>query len=105
MRFGLFLVNQLPMKIKGKIIIGLILLSSCSAPNYYQQQINDIPTQNSSFNAQIRFKEDGLPNKPYFEIIDVDICEKGRLNKTQIQKRLQIEAFKEGVDAIIDPNY
>ena len=102
MRFGLNLQNQLPMKTLRIMLIGLILLSSCNRPIYYHLLVNDIPTQYPNFNTEIKFKGDGIPGKPYFEIIDIDIYEKGRLNKKQIKKRLQLEAIKEGVDAIIE---
>ena len=82
-------------------ILGMLIAVSCTPPKYYQLRINDIPTKSPNFNTEIRFIEEGLPAKPYFEVIDIDLVEKGRLTEKEIKQRLEIEAIKEGVDAII----
>lgn len=82
--------------------IFLFLLSSCTKPNFYQLQINDIPTKSPNYNAQIVFLGEKLQTDPYFEVIDFEIQVKGILNKKDIRKSMEIEAIKEGVDAIIE---
>lgn len=105
MRFGFSLETQLTMKSEHIFVLAFIVLISCSKPNLYQHKINDIPTKAPNFNADIRFASDNSPITPYFEIVDFDIVEKGSMSKMQVKKRLEQEAIKEGVDAIIDIDY
>ena len=93
------------MKTKHIYLLSLIVLVSCTKANIYQQKINDIPTKAWNYNMDIRFAGNILPINPYFEIIDFDIVEKGSMSKMQIKKKLEFEAMKEGVDAIIDIDY
>ncbi len=90
------------MEIHNKILILVVLLSSCARQNFYLSRINDIPTSFPNFNTEIRFSGEPLPQNPYFEIIDIDLREKGIKNKKDIRQRLELMAIKEGVDAIIE---
>ena len=83
-------------------LFGLILFGSCTKPTFYQLRINDIPARAPNFNTEIRLIEDGVPIKPYFEIIDIDLVKNGSLSIREIRKLLELEAIKEGVDAIIE---
>lgn len=105
MRFGFILETQLTMKSKRIFFLSFLALVSCTKPKFYQQTINDIPTKTPNFNTEIRFTKDNLPTRPYFEIIAFDIVKKGSMSKREIKKRLELEAMKEGVDAIIDIDY
>ena len=105
MRFGFNWETQLTMKSKHIYLLILIAWTSCTKPNLYQLKINDIPTKAPNYNIELRFASNKLPINPYFEIIDYDIVEKGAMSKMQIKKRLELEAIKEGVDAIIDIDY
>lgn len=89
------------MKTNYLIILGLFLAGSCAPPKYYQLRINDIPTKSPNYNAEIRFIKDSLPVRPYFEVVDIDLLEKGNLTEKEIRRLLEIEAMKEGVDAIV----
>lgn len=80
-------------------------LLSCSPHLQYNQLINDIPTNYPNFGTEVRFLGDSLPSKPYFEVIDVQLEIKGPISYEQLKKRLEIEAIKEGLDAIIDVEY
>jgi hypothetical protein len=80
----------------------LLTAFACVQPNYYQQRINDIPTVEPNFGAKIRFAGDSLPLKPFFEVIDFELVEKGRLSRDEVKSKLEIEAIKEGVDAVIE---
>ena len=82
-----------------------ILLCSCSKSHYYQLRINDIPTKAPNYNAEVRFVVDEKPITPYFELIDFNLIEKGKLNKLQVKEILEIEAIKEGIDAVIEVDY
>ncbi len=97
--------NRLTMKAKFIYLLPIIGLTSCTKPNFYQQKINDIPTKTPNYNTELIFVNDSFPTKPYFEIVDFDIVEKGSMSKWEIQKRLEHEAIKEGVDAIIGIDY
>jgi hypothetical protein len=48
---------------------------------------------------------DTAPEKPHFEIVEIYMVEKGKLDKSTIIKKLEFEAIKEGVDAVIDVEY
>jgi hypothetical protein len=67
--------------------------------------INDIPTNYPNFGTEVRFLGDSLPSKPFFEVIDVNLEIKGPVSFEHLKKRLEIEAIKEGLDAIIDVEY
>ena len=82
--------------------IFLFSFVSCSKPNYYQLRINDIPTKSPNYNAQILFLGEKLPTEPYFEVIDFEVHLNGKFNKQDIRRRMEIEAIKEGVDAIVN---
>ena len=83
-------------------LFGLVLFGSCTKPTFYQLKINDIPARAPNFNTEIRLIEDSVPIKPYFEIIDFDLVKNGALSNREIRKVLELEAIKEGVDAIIE---
>jgi len=80
-------------------------LLSCSPHLRYNQLINDIPTNYPNFSTEVRFLGDSLPTKPFFEVIDIQLEIKGPISYGQLKKRLELEAIKEGVDAIIDVEY
>ncbi|MCG8307469.1 MAG: hypothetical protein MI975_08760 [Cytophagales bacterium] len=90
------------MKTHFLFIICALLLDSCIQPKYYQQRINDIPASAPNFGVEIRFAGDSLPSRPYFEVIDFELFEKGTLGKEEIKARLEIEAIKEGVDMVVN---
>jgi hypothetical protein len=77
---------------------------SCSPPKPYYQRINYIPTKGPNFGVEMLFLEKP-PVKPYFEVIDFDIVEKGKLSKWEIMKKLEMEAIKEGVDAVMEVDF
>ena len=93
------------MKAKLIYLLPILGLISCTKPNFYQQKINDIPTNGPNYNTELRFINNDSPTRPYFEIVDFEIVEKGSISKMGIQKRLELEAIKEGVDAIIEIDY
>jgi hypothetical protein len=81
-----------------------ICFYSCSLPKPYHQRINYIPTKGPNFGVEILFQEKP-PTKPYFEVIDFDIVEKGKLSRREVMKKLEMEAIKEGVDAVMEVEY
>ena len=93
------------MKSEYILFLAFIALASCTKPNFYQHKINDIPTKAPNYSTDIRFASNKSPINPYFEIIDFDIVVKGPMSKMQVKKRLELEAIKEGVDAIINIDY
>lgn len=78
---------------------------SCITPKFYHQRVNNIPTKSPNFEVLVYLLGDQIPEKPYFEIVDFYMAEKGRLSKSAILKKLEFEAIKEGVDAVIDVEY
>ena len=77
-------------------------ICSCVRPKFYQQRIIDIPTSGPNFNTDIRFVGQNLPKNPYFEIMAIYLEEKGDLTISQIKKKLEQEAIKEGLDGILN---
>lgn len=74
----------------------------CTMPQYYHQRINNIPTRPNNFDVAIYLQGDAVPEEPYFEIVEFYLREKGKLSRKEILDKLEIEAIKEGVDAVID---
>lgn len=93
------------MKSQLCLLTCLLLFCYCSRPNFYHQKINDIPTVSPNFNAEVRFIGEELPIQPYFEIVEFDFVEKGSFNKKKVRKFIEMEAIKEGVDAVIDVDF
>jgi len=81
------------------------ILFSCSPHLRYHQLINDIPTQFPNFGTEIRFLGDSLPSKPFFEVVDIQFEIKGPFSMEALKKRVELEAIKEGVDAVTDVEY
>lgn len=81
-----------------------IYISSCVAPKHYHQRINYIPTNGPNFGVEV-LAENQIPERPYFEVIDFDFSEKGKLSRLEAKKRLEMEAIKEGLDAVIMLDY
>jgi hypothetical protein len=81
------------------------LFVSCTAPKFYYQRVNNIPTNSPNFDVDIYMHGDTAPEKPHFEIVEIYMVEKGKLDKSTIIKKLEFEAIKEGVDAVIDVEY
>lgn len=104
MSFGLFSADPFAMKIHHYLCLIFICFFSCSLPKPYYQRINNIPTIGPNFGVEILFQEKP-PTKPFFEVIDFDIVEKGKLSRMEIMKKLEMEAIKEGVDAVMDVEY
>lgn len=90
------------MKNQCIFLISLVLATSCTKPKIYHQRINDIPASAPNYNADIRFAGQNSPQNPYFEIVDINIIEKGSLNKNQIKNRLEQEAIREGIDGVMN---
>ncbi len=87
------------------LLLSFVMVVSCTAPLRYNQIINDIPTKTPNFSTEVSFLGEPKPSKPYFEVVDINISAKGVQNNASIRKRLELEAIKEGVDAIIDVEY
>lgn len=94
--------NPIAMKTKLLLFALFFFCASCTVPKFYNQRINNIPTEGPNFDIEIYLHGDSVPEKPYFEIVDIYLAEKGMLDKKTIIKKLEFEAIKEGVDAVID---
>ncbi len=99
-----FKQSDTPMQKTFLLYIATFVLS-CSPHLRYHQLINDIPTKFPNFGTEIRFLGDSLPSKPFFEVIDIQLEIAGPFSHEILKKRLELEAIKEGVDAIIDVEY
>jgi len=88
------------MKNSCYLAVIVLFFSSCVSPRQYHQRINYIPTKGSNFGVEV-LSENQVPEKPYFEVIDFEFSEKGKLSKLQAKKKLEMEAIKEGLDAVI----
>ena len=104
MRFGLIIPNRLAMKKPYYLLVLIVYFSSCAVPKPYHQRINYIPTSGPNFGVEV-LAENQIPPKPYFEVIDFDLSHKGRLSHMEAKKTLEMEAIKEGLDAVIMLDY
>jgi len=104
MRFGLLITNHIAMKKARYLAYLMVLLNACSIQKPYHQRLNHIPLQGPNFGVEILLA-DKRPTRPYFEVIELYLKEKGRLSKSTIMKKLEMEAIKEGVDAIMEIDY
>lgn len=82
----------------------LVFFSACSIQKSYHQRLNYIPLQGPNFGVEMLFKEQ-KPTKPYFDVIEIYLKEKGKLSKRSLMKKLEMEAIKEGVDGVMDIEY
>jgi hypothetical protein len=105
MGFGLFLPNPAAMKTQLLRFALFFFCASCTVPKFYFQRVNNIPTKSPNFDVAVYMQGEKVPERPYFEIIDIYMAEKGKLDKNTILKKIEFEAIKEGVDAVIEVEY
>lgn len=86
------------------LFVGLICCC-CTAPQRYQQKINDIPLISPNYNADVRFKGEKMPSTPYLEVLDLDVVLNGKMDVFELRKKLEIIAIKEGVDAFVNVEF
>ncbi len=79
-----------------------VLCAGCMTPQHYYQRVNNIPTRPYNFDVKIVMLGDPVPAKPFFEIVEFNLREKGKMSEREMKNKLQMEAIKEGVDAVID---
>lgn len=101
MRFGFKTIKSVAMKNLYFLPLIVLCIASCKLPKPYHQRINYIPINSPNFGVEM-LTSDQLPTKPYFEVIDFDLVEKGKLSRREVMKKLEMEAIKEGVDAVMD---
>lgn len=86
---------------KHYLLPVILYIYSCSLPREYHQRLNYIPVQGPEFGVEI-LSENQVPKEAFFEVIEFYIVEKGRLTREEVLKKLELEAIKEGVDAVKD---
>ncbi len=86
------------------LLFLMVFLTACAIQIPYHQRLNYIPLQGPNFGVEMLLNEE-KPTEPYFEAVELYLKEKGRLSKTAIMKKLEMEAIKEGLDAVMEIEY
>lgn len=84
------------------LLLALVLFSSCARNKLYSRKwLGDIPAMTPMGPIKIIYPNEPLPQKPYIEVVRMDVALQGYRNSKRLAEELTNTALHEGVDAVI----